>query len=407
VIAATKKGGDEAVEGSSWWDRVRFFIRIRDRLRSGILRLRGAWLQILQTGVAACVAWFLAVLLLGLEEPTFAPIAAVISLGLAVGERGRRVVELTLGVAFGVVIADFLVSIIGVGAVQGGILVVLAMTAAVFFGRGDLGVNEAAISAMILMITFGPVGTVFPPERFLEALIGGGVALLVNALLPINPERMVTTAAHPIFDESVAVLEETAAALDEGDFERAQNALMKARAIDARVGSFKEALAAGHETARIAPSRRRALRHLEVYAAAADQIDLTVRHVRILARSALGVVRTGDRAPEPLAVAVRDLARATEALAVYLETPSGPEEARRLALKAAEGAAALLREREDLAKDMATNAFIDDIISAAYDLLLSTGMDPPAALRSLEEATKRTSGPDEGAATGEDSPDTL
>jgi uncharacterized membrane protein YgaE (UPF0421/DUF939 family) len=394
----------EPYEGLSWWDRVRFFVR--DRLRSGILRLRSGWLQILQTGVAACVAWFLAVLLLGLDEPTFAPIAAVISLGLAIGERGRRVVELTFGVAFGVVIADFLVSVIGVGAVQGGILVVLAMTAAVFFGRGDLGVNEAAISAMILMITFGPVGTVFPPERFLEALIGGGVALLVNALLPINPEHMVTTAAHPIFDESVAVLEETAAALDEGDFERAQNALMKARAIDTRVSSFKEALAAGHETARIAPSRRRALEHLEVYAAAADQIDLTVRHVRILSRSALGVVRTGDPAPEPLAVAVRDLARATEALAVYLEAPGDAETARRLALKAAGGASALLTERKDLATDMATNAFIDDIFSAAYDLLLGTGMDQAVALRALEEATRRTSGPDEGA-TGKDSPDTL
>ncbi len=379
----------EPYEGLSWWGRVRSFVR--DRLRSGALRLRSGWLQILQTGVAACVSWFLAVLLLGLEEPTFAPIAAVISLGLAIGERGRRVVELTLGVAFGVVIADFLVSVIGIGAVQGGILVILAMTAAVFFGRRDLGVNEAAISAMILMITFGPVGTVFPPERFLEALIGGGVALLVNALLPINPERMVTTAAHPIFDESVAVLEETAAALDEGDFERAQSALMKARAIDTRVSSFKEALAAGHETARIAPSRRRALEHLEVYAAAADQIDLTVRHVRILARSALGVVRTGDPAPEPLAVAVRDLARATEALAVYLEAPGGPEEAHRLALKAAGGAAALLREREDLAKDMATNAFIEEIFSAAYDLLLGTGMDQAAALRALEEAVGSSS----------------
>jgi uncharacterized membrane protein YgaE (UPF0421/DUF939 family) len=394
----------EPYEDPSWWYRVRFFVW--DRLRSGILRLRSEWLQILQTGVAACVAWFLAVLLLGLDEPTFAPIAAVISLGLAIGERGRRVVELTLGVAFGVVLADFLVSVIGVGAVQGGILVVLAMSAAVFLGRGDLGVNEAAISAMILMITFGPVGTVFPPERFLEALIGGAVALLVNALLPINPERMVTTAAHPIFDESVAVLEETAAALDEGDFERAQNALTKARAIDTRVSSFKEALAAGHETARIAPSRRRALEHLEVYAAAADQIDLTVRHVRILARSALGVVRTGNSAPEPLPVAVRDLARAMEALAVYLEAPGDSEETRRLALKAAGGAAALLTEREDLAKDMSTNAFIDDIISAAYDLLLSTGMDQAEALRALEEATRRSSGPDEGT-TGKYSPDTL
>src|SRR5215212_523080 len=291
----------------SWWEKVSFSGRVRHRLRSGISRLRSVWWQIVQTAVAAIVAWFLAVLILGHERPAFAPIAPVISLGLAVGERSKRVVELTLGVALGVAIGDLLVSVIGVGALQGGILVALAMAAAVFFGRGDLGVNEAAISAMILMITFQPLVTCFPLDRVFEALIGGGTALVVNALLPINPERMVTTAAHPIFDESVAVLEETAAALDDGDFERAQNALMKARAIDARVSSFKEALSAGQETARIAPSRRRALDHLEVYAAAADQIDLTVRHVRIVARSALGVVRTGYPAPEPLPVALRDL----------------------------------------------------------------------------------------------------
>jgi len=87
-------------------------------LSSATIRLRSAWLQILQTAVAACLAWFLAVLILGLERPTFAPIAAVISLGLAVDERGRRTLELTLGVAFGVVLADLLVSVVGVGAVQ-------------------------------------------------------------------------------------------------------------------------------------------------------------------------------------------------------------------------------------------------------------------------------------------------
>jgi uncharacterized membrane protein YgaE (UPF0421/DUF939 family) len=372
--------------GLSWRERVSFSDRLRHRLLSGIHRLRSVWWQIVQTAVAAIVAWFLAVLILGHERPAFAPIAAVISLGLAVGERSKRVVELTLGVALGVAIGDLLVSVIGVGALQGGILVALAMAAAVFFGRGDLGVNEAAISAMILMITFQPLVTGFPLDRVFEALIGGGTALVVNALLPINPERMVTTAAHPIFDESVAVLQETAAALDDGDFERAQNALMKARAIDARVSSFKEALSAGRETARAAPTRRRVLGHLELYAAAADQIDLIVRYVRILARSALGVVRTGDPAPEPLAAALRELARAVEALATYLETSEGPEEARRLALKAAEDAAALLRERENLTKDMAISAFVDDIFSATYDLLLSTGMDSGAASRALEEA---------------------
>jgi uncharacterized membrane protein YgaE (UPF0421/DUF939 family) len=379
--------------GLSWRERVSFSARLRHRLLSGIHRLRSVWWQIVQTAVAAIVAWFLAVLILGHERPAFAPIAAVISLGLAVGERSKRVVELTLGVALGVAIGDLLVSVIGVGALQGGILVALAMAAAVFFGRGDLGVNEAAISAMILMITFQPLVTGFPLDRVFEALIGGGTALVVNALLPINPERMVTTAAHPIFDESVAVLQETAAALDDGDFERAQNALMKARAIDARVSSFKEALSAGRETARAAPTRRRALVHLELYAAAADQIDLIVRYMRILARSALGVVRTGDPAPEPLAAALRELARAVEALAAYLETSEGPEEARWLALNAAGDAAALLREREDLTKDMAISAFVDDVFSATYDLLLSTGMDSVTASRALEEAVGGSSEP--------------
>ena len=162
----------EPYEGSSWWERVGLSVRFR--LRSGALRLRGGWLQIFQKAVAACVAWFLAVLIFGLNRPTFAPIAAVISLGLAAGERGRRAVELTLGVAFGVTIADLLGSVVGIGVVQAGAVVVLAMALAVFLGGEDLGVKEAAISALIIMITFRSAEADIPIERFLEALIGGG-----------------------------------------------------------------------------------------------------------------------------------------------------------------------------------------------------------------------------------------
>jgi uncharacterized membrane protein YgaE (UPF0421/DUF939 family) len=108
--------------------------------------------------VAACAAWCLSVLLLDVDRPTFAPIAAVICLGLAVGERARRAIELTVGVAFGVAfgvaIADFLVSVVGVGALQAGLVVALAMAVAVFLGREEIGVKEAAISAMIILITF-------------------------------------------------------------------------------------------------------------------------------------------------------------------------------------------------------------------------------------------------------------
>jgi uncharacterized membrane protein YgaE (UPF0421/DUF939 family) len=378
-------------EKRSWRERVGLQVRLRNRVRSGFLRLRGGWLQILQTAVAACAAWFLSVLLLDVDRPTFAPIAAVICLGLAVGERARRAIELTFGVAFGVAIADFLVSVVGVGAPQAGLVVALAMTVAVFLGREEVGVKEAAISAMIILITFHEPHTGLPLERFLEALIGGSTALLINALLPVNPERMVEEAAHPLFDDSVAVLEEVAGSLDSGDAERAQNAYLKAREIDARVSGLKEAVGAGRETARLAPPRRRSLRHLELYAEAADQIDLTVRDVRALARAALSVVQPGEGSPEPLSEAVRGLATATGALATYLQTSGDPEDTRRLALGAAREASELLNQREDLASNLAVNALVDQIHSSTVDLLGSTGLDRSSALQALEEATGRAS----------------
>ena len=365
---------------------------IRQRLRSGAIRLRSGWLQILQTAVAASLAWFLAVLLLGVDRPTFAPIGAVIALGLAVGERTRRAVELTLAVAIGVAMADLLLSVVGVGALQAGMFVVLAMAVAVFLGGGDLGVKEAAISAMIMMFTFTPSTTGFPFERFLEALIGGGTALLVNALLPVNPERMVEEAAYPLFEESAAVLEEVASALESGDAGRSQQAYVKAREIDARVAGLKEAVAAGRETARLAPPRRKSLGHMDLYAAAADQIDLTVRDVRALARAALSVVQPESPAPDPLlTAAIRGLARATEALAYYLQTSGDPEETRRLALEAARMASTMLEEHEDLARNLGVNALVDQIHSSAVDLIGGTGMDRAAALRALQEATGRAS----------------
>jgi uncharacterized membrane protein YgaE (UPF0421/DUF939 family) len=379
----------ETQEGTSRRERV--LASARARLRSGRVRVRSAWPQILQTALAACLAWFLAVLLLGIDRPTFAPIAAVICLGLAVGERVRRAVELTLAVAFGVAMADLLLSVLGVGAVQAAALVALAMAVAVFLGGGDLGVKEAAISAMIMMFTFEATAAGLPIERFLEALIGGGTAILVNALLPVDPERMVDDGAFPVFAESAAVLEEVADALEDGDAGRGQRAYVKAREIDARVAGLKEAVAAGRETARLAPPRRRSLGHMELYAAAADQIDLMVRDVRALARTALSVVQPEDPAPERLIAAIRGLARATEALAAYLQTSGDPDETRGLALGAATEATTMLEEYEDLASNLGVNALVDQIHSSALDLIGGTGMDRAAALQVLQEATGRAS----------------
>ncbi len=59
-------------------------------------------------------------------------------------------------------IADLVVSFIGVGPVQIGVVVALAMAAAVFFSERNLFVNQAAISA-ILVIVLQPRTPASPP----------------------------------------------------------------------------------------------------------------------------------------------------------------------------------------------------------------------------------------------------
>lgn len=77
----------------------------------------------------------------------------------------------------------------------------------------------------------------------------------------------------------------------------------------------------------------------------------------------------------------------------YLDAPSDPEHTRQLALRAAQGATALLEEHQDLTTNLAVNALVDQIHAAAVDILGGTGMEREAALQALREAASRTSEP--------------
>lgn len=361
-------------------------------LASGTGRLLVNVWPILQTAVAASLAYFLAAAVLGNEQPFFAPVAAVVTLGLAPGERGRRAFEVALGVVVGLGVADVLVRIIGVGAAQIGIVVGLAMAAAVLLGERRLLVNQAAISA-ILVVVLQPPDAPFSPDRFFNALLGGGVALAISHLFPVNPVRLVERAAEPIFRRLVSVLEEVAEALEDGDLEQAEAVLRRARELDDRVRSFDEALSASYETARLSPTRRRSLKHLELYAGASIRIELAVINTRVLARGAANAIRRGAAIPSTLPEAVLDLSRAVRALAEYLEAleeaeeARGAEEARRFALLAARGATEALGERHDLA----ISVLVGQVRSMAVDMLRSTGMNQAEALAALEEAAPRGS----------------
>ena len=364
----------------------RLFSRVRDGFVGGFGRLRiNIWL-VAQAAVAASLAYFLADVVIGHGQPFFAPIAAVICLGVTLGQRRRRAIELAVGVAVGLMVADLLVLVIGNGTFQIAVVVLLAMGAAVFFGGGTILINQAAVSA-ILVVVLQPPDAVFSPDRFIDALIGGGVALAINYLFPINPERLVERAATPVFDDLAGVLEEISAVLESGDEKRAERVLDRSREIDGKVKTLNEALEAGHETARLSPTRRRSLRQLEFYGSAGIRIELAVINTRVLARGVYNAVRRGDAIAPQLPEAVLDLSNSVRALAEFLEHEEGPEEARRWALEAARRATEILDERHELG----ISVLVGQVRSAAVDLLRSTGMDQASALRALEDAAGRAS----------------
>ena len=343
--------------------------------RRALDRLRARAWPILQTAVAAVAAWYLAKLLVSEEQPVFAPIAAVVALGATYGQRPERAIELIGGVVLGIGVADLLVVLIGSGPLQLGLLVVLAMGAAVVLGGGPVLVTEAAVSA-ILLVLIEPSSAGFPPSRLVEALAGGGVALAISAVaFPLNPILLVARSTQAIFAELGRNLEEVAAALAERDGIRAQAALQSARAMDEGVRELEESLRVARETARFSPGRRSSRDEIERYAGGMRHIDYAVRNTRVLARHVGRYLGAGGEPPPELADAVRALAYAVWALAAEFERdePDGRE----VRLHAS-SAAARATESFEGDPDLGLAEIVGQVRSTAIDLVRAAEVGIPS-----------------------------
>jgi uncharacterized membrane protein YgaE (UPF0421/DUF939 family) len=312
-------------------------------------RLRPRLLPIAHTAAAAVLAWYVALAVVPDPRPSFASIAAVISVGATYGHRGRRAAELIGGVVVGLSVADVVVRVIGVGPLQMGLMVLVAMSTAVVLGGGALLVTEAAVSALLLLAAADPtaatIGPGLSPMRMAEALIGGAVALGVTSVFfPPDPALMVGRAVQSVFAGLGRSLERIAGALEDGDAAGAARALAAARDIDARIEALDDAFAAARETARLAPPRRRAREQVDRYGRTLAQVDFAVRNTRVLARQAVRLTRTASPAPPELVAAVRELASAVWELAAAYDDPARSGEVARLA-RAAAGRAAATAER--------------------------------------------------------------
>ncbi|WP_460868968.1 FUSC family protein [Rhodococcus aerolatus] len=348
-------------------------------------RARATWLPVLQCSLAAVLAWVVATDVVGHGRPFFAPIAAIVCLGTARGARLRRSLEMMVGVTVGIAVGDLLIAAIGTGAWQIGLVVLLAMSAAVLLDGGPVITLQAGSSA-VLVATLLPPGQSGGPDRVVDALVGGAVALVVVALLPVDPLRVARRDAGRVLEVVGRAIADVGEGLATGDVELVSDALAAARGTQASLDVLRADLAASTEIARLAPLRWRHRGPTARLVRAAEHVDNAARNTRVLARRALVAVHDGEvvdpRLPEQLALlaaATRQLAAASAPPRSDDVDPATPEEVAATLRAVAGGLAADL----GLSGGLSVRVVTAQVRSLVVDLLRVTGAGLDEALATL------------------------
>jgi uncharacterized membrane protein YgaE (UPF0421/DUF939 family) len=353
---------------------------VRGAARVRLKALQGSWPAIVQSAVAAGVAWAIAKVLVGQPEPFFAPAAAVISLGLSRGQPRRRAIELSVGVAVGIGIASALVYLIGVGAVQVAVLVALVMAVSLLLNGSQVLINQAAVSALLIMTLPGQGAEI---DRFLDACVGGAVAIVFGLLFSFRePLAAVEGARRDALTDLAATLEAIAAALSSRRLAAAESALAGARKLDAGVDVLYEAVSEAGEAAAFSPRRRAMTEELDQQAGEAPQIDYAVRDARVLARATTTAIRREARLDPRLGEAVVELAATTRAL----EAADRGHKGARADVRESASRAVELAGAADVHNSLWPTMIFGQTRALAFDLLQASGEDPDAARALLDAA---------------------
>ncbi|GHJ46342.1 FUSC family protein [Catellatospora sp. TT07R-123] len=356
-------------------------VTLGDRAR----RVRAGALLAAQAAIAAGGAWWVAHDLIGHRQPYFAPIAAVVTLAISMGQRMRRAFEIVAGNAVGILLGELLVLYIGRGVWQLALVVFLAMSLAVFLGGSAALVSQSASSG-ILVATLLPTTTDYFLSRFVDAVVGGAVALVVmGLLLPLNPLTVVSRAVAPLLDSLSRGLHEGADALEHRDADVAQAALGDMRQAEAQLRAFGESLTAGRELSTIAPVHWRKRAALTEYIDAADHLARALRNSRVLVRRITSILRDGEQVPPPLVDAVHQLADAVDLLRRDLAAAREPEDSRDAGVRAVRAA----REAHTAGLDFSGQVVYAQVRSTATDLLRATGLPREDAERLVRRAHTR------------------
>lgn len=350
--------------------------RGRTSLRARVARLRSKSWQLGQCAVAAGVAWFLAHDVLGHPKPFVAPVAAVISLGTSYGQRIRRVVEVSVGVAVGVFLGDLYTLLLGQGPWQIGLMVAVAMGVALLLDASPLLMNQVAIQALVVVTVLPNPG--LSMLRWTDALVGGGVALVAATVVPRAPLRRPREQAAVVVRKIVTLLRAAADSMADGDVERAAATLREGRSTDGLIRELQAAAAEGISVVRSSPFRRRHRGGVRAMAELVEPLDFALRNTRVLVRRVAVAVYREEPIPPSYVALVRELAGCAEAMATELAAGRPAEAVRDSLLVCGRDSAAVERS-----ESLSAEVVLAQVRSIVADLLAVSGMDPLASTEAI------------------------
>ncbi len=344
------------------WSRGRLSVRAR------VARLADKRWHVAQCAIAAGVAWFVAADILDHPTPFFAPIAAVVSLGTSYGQRLRRVAEVTLGVAIGVLIADLLVVQLGSGWWQLTLIVALAMSTAFLLDGGQLFVMQAAVQSIVISSLVPDPGQAL--TRWTDALIGGAVALVGATVVPAAPLRRPREQAARVMRKIAELLRAASEVMVDGELEHGLDLLADARSTDTLIRELQVAADEGMAVVSASPFRVRHRGNLRRMVELVDPLDRALRSTRVLVRQVAVTAYHQREVPESYARLAVDLAEAADQVADELRADRMATAAQPALLRVGEATGRV--ERSDV---LAAEAILAQLRSIVVDLLLLTGMD--------------------------------
>ncbi len=358
-----------------WPQLPRSKVTFKDRLH----RVRRSWRLLVRLAVATGSAYAIARYGFGHPQPFFAPIAAVIALTAGAGRRQRIVFEMVLGVAFGVLVGELLIQVIGRGVWQIALVAALTAVVAMLFNLSGIALTQAVNSGLLLAAVLPYPGAGNPAvTRFIDALVGGLCGLAMVLLLPRNTVRDIDESQQTLLGRLASILAKIAESLRTNDSDLAGLALTQAREAQPLIDSLRATSASVTEVAQLAPLRWNQRADVQRYADSVNDLDNAIRDTRVLARRAAAMLRHGEQAPSGLASSVDALVEAIEIYANDFATSTELARANERLVEAS--AEAILALSDGLTINTASIAA--QIRSLAADLLMAGGV-PRADLDDL------------------------